>query len=102
MIPSGGKALRDSFEESFAIMQDLARFPVHERRSANDPSSEHFTDRLMAKTDAEYWNRLMKMADNFLRNAGGRGCSGAGRNHYPCRFQPLDFLNGYFVISKYT
>src|SRR4051812_21405836 len=102
MISSSGKTLRDSFEELFTVMKDLARFTVHQRRSTNDLAPEYFPDRLMTKTYAEYWNRFMKMADNVLGNAGGHGCPGAGRNDDPGRFQPFDFLNCYFVVSKHT
>src|SRR5437879_5643185 len=102
MISSGRKTLRDSFEELFTVMKDLARFAVHQRRGTNDLASEYFPDRLMTKTNTQYWNRFMKMADNVLGNAGVHGCSGAGRNDEPGRFQPFDFLNCYFVISKYT
>src|SRR6266849_9081219 len=102
MISSGRKALRQAFKQSFAIMKDLACFTVHERRRSNDLASEYFADGLMAKTNAEYRDRLVKTPDNIFGYSGIRGYAGPRGNDDTRGFQMFYFFKCDFVIPEYA
>src|SRR4051812_35922767 len=99
MISGCGKALRQPVEQSLAVVVDLADFAVHQSRSADDLPAENFADRLMAKTDAEYRGRLMKVADGIFRDSGIGRSPGPRRDHDTIGFEPLHLLESDLVIA---
>src|SRR5438132_9977923 len=55
VIPRGGESLRQTAEESLAVVKNLAGLAVHQRGSPHNFSSKNFPDCLVSQTYAEHW-----------------------------------------------
>src|SRR5262249_22738374 len=80
-------------------MEYFADLAMHQRWRANDFAAEYFADRLMPKTHAEDWSRLVKSSNDVFRQAGICRCAGSRRNHDARGFQPFDFFQSNPVIA---
>ena len=66
VIARCGKALRNSTENGFAIMDDRARLPMHQRWSAHHFATKYFADSLMSEANAENRSCLVKILDDLF------------------------------------
>src|ERR1051326_550218 len=80
-------------------MKNVADLSVHQGRGANDFSSEHLADRLMAETDAKNGRRLMKLSNDVLCNACIRRSARSRRNHNARGLQPCDLFQRDLVVA---
>src|SRR4029077_8261506 len=92
--------LRQAAEESVAVMKNLARFAVHQRRSPHNLSSKHLANCLMSETHPEHGNGFVKVLDDSFGDSGISRNTGARRD-YDVRWSlPFNFLECNFVISE--
>ena len=81
-------------------MCDGRRLAMHQSRSANDFSAIRFSDALMSQADTQGWRMLAEGPNDFVRQAGLAGRTGARRDQDPVRFESLNPFQGYFIIAK--
>jgi hypothetical protein len=82
-------------------MADLRHLAVHEIRRPYDIAPEGETDRLMAKTDAEYRYSIPEFLDGLNRNAGLTGRARTRRDHDPIGVPVGDFPDRNHVVAEY-
>src|SRR5688572_21375871 len=60
------KTLRQRLEDGFRVVEDLTRFPMHERGRAHNLAAKYLTDRLVAKAYAEDWCGPVKVPNHVF------------------------------------
>src|SRR2546428_4238246 len=101
MVSCCWKTLRQSFEQSLAVMENFTRLSMHQRWRADDPSSKYLANGLMAETDSQDRDGFVKMPDDVFCDSRIGGRTRAGRNNDARGFQPLDFFRRNLIVSEY-
>src|SRR5262245_8859554 len=102
MISGGGKSLRQTIKECFAVVKYRADLAMHQSGSAYYPSAKDFSNRLVAEAHSKDRCGLMKESYNLFGDSRFGRNTGSGRNHNPRRFQPDKFVDRDLVVSEHT
>lgn len=73
---------------------------MHGFVSVNQFGPKEFANALVAEANAQHWNAMMKMPDEFRQDAGPRRCFGAWRNDNACWLYCSDLMKLHFIVSN--